>query len=306
MRGLADLAERMAVRHDDGAMPAIAGQAHEAGEHRARAGGDGEIDAIGGREIRDLFGISLVQVQPHLRIFVAEALEHRRQHVTRLRVRGGDRQRAGVVLAQLRGQRLDAARLAHDLRGAVDHLGAGVGRPHQRAALAFEQLEAELVLELLELLADAGLRGVQHARRLGDVEVVLGDRDEVAELDQFHRVLDWWAIGGGEGEIVEGGLFLNSLTAPAARGKSTRAIGRVLLTNSSSAIRFASLGIDLVEHAAVAEVFLLRLGPAAEILDGHELELGEQLLRASRPLADCADGSSCAPRFPGLPACTGT
>src|SRR5689334_6203940 len=38
-----------------------------------------------------------------------------------------------------------------------------------------------------------------------------------------------------------------------------------------------SLAIDLVEHAAIAEVFLLRLGPAAEILDGHEFELREQL-----------------------------
>ena len=168
-------------------MPAIAGQAHQAGEHRARARGDGEIDAVGGREIGDLFGISLVQVQAHLRVLVAEALEHLRQHVTRLGVRGGDGQRTRLVLAQLRGQRLDAARLAHDLRGAVDDLGAGVGGPHQRAALAFEQLEAELVLELLELLADAGLRRVQHARRLGDVEVVLGDRDEVAQLYEFHR-----------------------------------------------------------------------------------------------------------------------
>ncbi len=72
-------------------------------------------------------------------------------------------------------------------------LPASVG-PHQRAALAFEQLEAELVLELLELLAHAGLRRVQHARGLGDVEVVFRDRDQVAQLDEFH--LEWWAIGG--------------------------------------------------------------------------------------------------------------
>ena len=208
------------------AMPAKAGQAHQAGEHRARARGDGEIDAIRGREIGDLFGISLVQVQTHLRVLVAESLEHLRQHVTRLGVRGRDRQRARFVLAQLGGERLDAARLAHDLRGAVDDLVAGVGRAHQRAALAFEQLEAELVLELLQLLADAGLRRVQHARGLRDVEIVFGDGHEVAQLDEFHRDREWWAIGGGEGEIVEGGSFhlthgprgpVERVRAPAAR-----------------------------------------------------------------------------------------
>src|SRR5688500_4135935 len=51
-----------------------------------------------------------------------------------------------------------------------------------------------------------------------------------------------------------------------------------------------SLRLDLVERATVAEVFLLRLGPAAEILDGHEVELGEQIrmlrrnLRIARPV----------------------
>ena len=104
-------------------------------------------------------------------------------------------------------------------------LPASVG-PHQRAALAFEQLEAQLVLELLELLAHAGLRGVQHARGLGDVEIVLGDCDEVAQLYEFHRIVSWWAIEGGEGEIGEGATSssrsrprgpVERVRAPAAR-----------------------------------------------------------------------------------------
>ena len=175
-------------------------------------------------EIGDLFGISLVQVQTHLRIFVAEALEDLRQDVARLGVRGRDRQRTRFILAQFRGERLDAARLAHDLRGAVDHLVARVSRPHQRAALAFEQLEAELVLEQFELLAHAGLRRVQHARRLGDVEIVFRDRDQVAQLNEFHR--EWWAIEGSEGEIGEGDPF-HLTHAPAARLKEYGASGAV-------------------------------------------------------------------------------
>jgi hypothetical protein len=57
----------------------------------------------------------------------------------------------------------------------------------QRPALAFEQLQTQLVLELLELLAHAGLRGMQRACGLGDVEIVFCDRHEIAQLDEFHR-----------------------------------------------------------------------------------------------------------------------
>src|SRR5690606_7183079 len=34
-------------------------------------------------------------------------------------------------------------------------------------------------------------------------------------------------------------------------------------------------GIDLVEHAAIAEIFGLRLTPATEILDGDEMQVAE-------------------------------
>ena len=205
----------MPVRNDDAAMPAKAGQAHQPGEYRTCAGGDGEVDAVRGGEVGDLFGISLVQVQPHLGELVAESLEYRRQHVARLRMRGGDGQGAFVFLAQLGGQGLDAACLPHDLRGALDDLRAGVGGPHQRPALALEQLETEFVLELFELFADAGLGGVQHARRLCDVEIVLGYGHEVAQLYEFHRgLVGWWAIGGCESEIVEGVNPFISLTSP--------------------------------------------------------------------------------------------
>jgi hypothetical protein len=92
------------------------------------------------------------------RILVAEFLEDRRQHVTRLRVRGRDGERARIVLAQLGRELLDAAGLAHDLRGAVDDLGAGVGGSQQRATLAFEEPQAEFVLELLGWWAIDGVK----------------------------------------------------------------------------------------------------------------------------------------------------
>ena len=71
-------------------------------------------------------------------------------------MRGGDRQRAAVGLAQLRGGAADVLHFTQNARGARNDLLAGVRGPGQRAALALEQLEAELLFQQLELPADPG------------------------------------------------------------------------------------------------------------------------------------------------------
>ena len=129
-----------------------------------------------------------MQVQAHLRIFLAKLADHLRQHVARLGVRGRDGQRAAVGLAQLGRGAADVLHLAQDACGARDDLlarGRGAG---ERAALAFEQLKAELLLQQLELPADAGLRGVQLPGGGRDVEAILVDRHEIAQLLQFHAI----------------------------------------------------------------------------------------------------------------------
>ena len=127
-----------------------------------------------------------MQMQAHLRVLQPKRANHLRQHVTRLRVRGGDGQRAAVRLAQLRGSAADVVHLAQDAAGARDDLLAGGGGAGQRATLALEELESELLLEQLELPADAGLRGVQLPCRGRDVEPVLVDRNEIAQLLKLH------------------------------------------------------------------------------------------------------------------------
>jgi hypothetical protein len=65
------------------------------------------------------------------------------------------------------------------------------GRERDEAlALADEQAEAKLLLEQLELLADAGLRGRKPVRGEGHVEPVLGDGEQVPELLEFHAAND--------------------------------------------------------------------------------------------------------------------
>ena len=69
--------------------------------------------------------------------------------------------------------------------------------PLQAAALAGEQQEAEFVLELLELLGQAGLGRVHALGGEGDVEAGIGDGDEIAELGQGHVGAN--RIGGDAG-----------------------------------------------------------------------------------------------------------
>jgi hypothetical protein len=63
------------------------------------------------------------------------------------------------------------------------------GRERRQAlALAHEYAQAELVLELPHLLADAGLRREKRLGCLRDIEAVVDHRAEVLELLQVHAV----------------------------------------------------------------------------------------------------------------------
>ena len=66
--------------------------------------------------------------------------------------------------------------------------------------------------------------------------------------------------------------------------------------------RSGSVLVDLVENAALGEMFLLRLGPTAEnVVDGEQFNLGERFLVLLRDLAYRADDRNCVRRFPDLP-----
>ncbi len=58
------------------------------------------------------------------------------------------------------GQRTDVGGFGEDDAGTFDHLTASHGDGVQALALAREQAEAEFIFQLLELLADAGLGGM--------------------------------------------------------------------------------------------------------------------------------------------------
>ena len=127
-----------------------------------------------------------MQHHPHLGIARRELAQDLGQHVARLRVRGRDRQRADVLAAELVGDALQVVDLPHRAARGGDHDFARGRQRCQTLALAHEDREAELVLELADLLADARLRREERFRGVGDVEAVIDDRAQVLQLLQIH------------------------------------------------------------------------------------------------------------------------
>ncbi len=95
-------------------------------------------------------------------------------------MRRADRQRAAPVALLLFGQALDALHFLEDLQSPIDHPLTGRRDARQGASLAQKDRKSQFVLELLELLADAGLRGVQALGGGGDVQIVFDDRRQIA------------------------------------------------------------------------------------------------------------------------------
>src|SRR6185369_162673 len=72
---------------------------------------------------------------------------------------------------------------------ALDDLGqflARLGQAEQALAAADEDLDAELVLKVLDVLADAGLRGIERAGDFGQVEILAHGFAHDAELLKIH------------------------------------------------------------------------------------------------------------------------
>jgi hypothetical protein len=177
---LRDACERMGRGHHDGAPPAVHRDPDQLLEQRIRAGRHHEVDALVRHHVGDLLGGALMEVDSHAGESLTEAPQDRRQHIAGLGMGGGDRERALFVAAHLGGETADVRDLAQDHPGAGDDLVAGRRGAHQRARPAGEELQAELLLQQAQLLADAGLRGVQRLRGRGDVEPGVRDGDEIA------------------------------------------------------------------------------------------------------------------------------
>ena len=118
-----------------------------------------------------------------------EARDDGRQRVARLRVGGDDPQRAFVGGGEPPADLRQVLRIDQHALDDLDGLLAGLRQTEQPLAATHEQLDAELVLEILDVLADARLRGQQRVGDLGQIEIATGGLADDAELLKIHAQL---------------------------------------------------------------------------------------------------------------------
>ena len=176
----------MPLRRHDHPLPAVGRQRDADGRRRTGAADHRQVDAAS-LQLRQHFAVAArLQVHADLRVALAQRADRGGQGEARLGVGGGDAQLAARLVAQVGGDRADVGRLGDDRAGAFQHVAAGVGHRVEALALAHEQLEAQLVLKLAQLLAQAGLGGVDALGGQRDVEAGVGDGNQVAQLGQGH------------------------------------------------------------------------------------------------------------------------
>ena len=171
--------QRVLLRHRDHEGLVEQRALHQAvGRHRQRE--DAHVDVAGLQVIEHRTGLVFVQQQFDARQLLADARRHQRQQV---RTDGGQQrhaQAAGQRIALQCGQRDDLVAGLDDAARARDHLGAGLGQ-RDAPRVAFHQLHAEVVLELLQLRRQRGLADEAARRRLAEMARV-GHRHEVAQV----------------------------------------------------------------------------------------------------------------------------
>jgi hypothetical protein len=176
----------MPGRHDHRVLPSIVGERDEPGVGLERIGGDADVGLAVEQDRRNLLRARLVQDEAHVRERLLEARDDGRQRVARLGVRGRDLEDALVSARQAPGDLREVLRLQQHAPDDLDRLLAGFREAEQPLAAAHEQLHAEFVLEVLDVLADARLRGQKRARHLGQIEVAARRLADDAKLLEVH------------------------------------------------------------------------------------------------------------------------
>ena len=166
--------------------PAVAGQGQQLVELRQCFGGDAHVGLAGQQHLGDLARRALVQVQLDVGKLQPEFLHGRGQRITRLRMGGGNRQRAVLLRRKLLGCLAQVAAVLQDTFDDGQHVVAGFGHTRQPFARTHKQRNPQLILQLADLPAHPWLRGVQHMGHLGQVEAAAYGFPHGAQLLEVH------------------------------------------------------------------------------------------------------------------------
>ena len=181
-----DALQLVAGGDDDGVIPGIVREGDDIGVLLQRLGGNADVGAAVEQHGDDLLRAGLMQHQPHLGKSLLELHDHLRQRVARLCVRRRHRQLALVAQRELLGELLDVLGVEQHPLDDADQLLAGLCQSEQPLAAAHEQLDPQLVLEILDVLADAGLRGIESVGNIGQVELAAYGFANDAKLLKVH------------------------------------------------------------------------------------------------------------------------
>lgn len=164
------------IRNKNNAIPVVSGNLQKVIEQIVRTGRDRKIDIVPGHHVCDLIRGSLVQIQADLRVLMSKFAHYAWKNISRLCVRCGNRQCAFFFLVKVRSKASDLFDFFHDSARSDDNLLAGACYATKTFPLAAEQLQAELFLKQLELLADPGLRCIQSISGRRNVEAIIDYR----------------------------------------------------------------------------------------------------------------------------------
>ena len=129
-------------------------------------------------------GVEGLEVEHHVRVAREEGDEDPAQHAGLGSVAESDRKTADLSVPALRAV---ATALSVSWRIAARLLEKSLARLRQRDEMSrsVEEIDAQLALEVLNLMGQRGLRDVELLRGSPEVELI-GDRNEVAQVPKFH------------------------------------------------------------------------------------------------------------------------
>ena len=129
-----------------------------------------------------------MQADGHFRVGLAQFGHRRGQHIPRLRVGGGNGQRAAVLSGKLVANAAQVAQFAQDDVNAFQHMLARLGHAADSLAMAGKNLNAQFLFQLDDGFGHPGLGGVQCLGGFGQVEVAANRFLHKFELVKVHGV----------------------------------------------------------------------------------------------------------------------
>src|ERR1039457_414916 len=166
--------------------PGVCGQREQSREIVERLGRDGDVGRSGLHHIGQLQWIALLQRQMDSRIAALEYSHHPRQGIARLGMRGGNGESARIPVAEVVRRALQVVDLVQRALDDVEHHLPRFGDRGHALAAAHEDVEAEPVLELADLLRHPRLRGMQGVGGFGQVEPAAHRLAHIAQLLEIH------------------------------------------------------------------------------------------------------------------------